>query len=364
MKITLNKSNFEIVLNNFQSFLDKRDSSQITSHIYLETTDDKLLLKATDYEISIQSKIDILQKHEDGIATIEGKKIVTIIKQLKDGEVTLESKDAQIFVKQGKTTYKLATFNASEYHNATKFPEIDSNDKQINLDSANFIDSLRKVAVAAEGANKDNHRVELTGTLLDVKDYQCNFVATDTRRLAIIRHSTQSISDTLSLIIPKRAIMEITKLFYDEFEIFFSETMLFVRSENYVFSTKLINGKYPDYEKIIPKDFAVQLKLPKNEIIEAIKLINSLATKIKITIDSNGLFFESMSTEDLESANTQLEISLDVKEELTIGMDSRYVLDFLAYIQGNEFEILLNDANMPFLLKDENYSTIVMPVII
>ena len=62
MKITLNKNNFEIVLSNFQSFLDKKDSSQITSHIYLETLDNKLLLKATDYEISIQSKIDIIQK--------------------------------------------------------------------------------------------------------------------------------------------------------------------------------------------------------------------------------------------------------------------------------------------------------------
>ena len=149
-----------------------------------------------------------------------------------------------------------------------------------------------------------------------------------------------------------------------EFEIFFSETMLFVRSENYVFSTKLINGKYPDYEKIIPKDFEIKLKLPKNDIIEAIRLINPLATKMKITIDSNGISFESMSMEESESASTQLEISLDMKEELTIGMDSKYVLDFLSFVQGNEFEILLNDANLPFLLQDENYSTIVMPVII
>ena len=85
---------------------------------------------------------------------------------------------------------------------------------------------------------------------------------------------------------------------------------------------------------------------------------------MKITIDSNGISFESMSMEESESASTQLEISLDMKEELTIGMDSKYVLDFLSFVQGNEFEILLNDANLPFLLQDENYSTIVMPVII
>lgn len=365
MKITLNKTNFEMILNNFQSFLDKKDSSQITSHIYLETMGDKLLMKATDYEISIQSKIDILQNAEDGIATIEGKKILPIIKQLKDGEVTLETKDSQILVKQGKAKFKLSTFNAAEFNNATKFPEISENDTKINLDSIDFIKSIEKVAAAADSsAHKiDNHRIELTGTLIDVKDYYCNFVGTDTRRLAIIRQNTQSIGTQLSIIIPKRAILEIKKLFSDDFEIFFSQTMLFVRSQNYAFSTKLINGKYPDYEKIIPKDFKMQLKLPKRDIEEAINLIKSLSVNVKITLDSSGLLFEAMSSEELESASTQIELPLEIPEPITLGMNAQYILDFLRYINAAEFEILINEANMPFMLRDENYSTIVMPVL-
>ena len=209
----------------------------------------------------------------------------------------------------------------------------------------------------------NNHRIELTGTLLDVKDYHCNFVGSDTKRLAIIRQNTQSIGTQISIIIPKRAIMEIAKLFYDEFEIYFSSTMLFIKSQNYTFSTKLINGKYPDYEKIIPKEFKTQLKLPKNEIIEAIKLMNPLSTNVKITFDSNGLLFEAMSSEELESASTQVEIPLNITESITLGTNSRYILDFLALIHSTEFEILINEANMPFMLKDENYSTIIMPVL-
>ena len=360
MKITLNKNNFEIILNNFQSFLDKKDSSQITSHIYLETIENKLLLKATDYEIAIQSKIDILQNLENGIATIEGKKILPIIKQLKDGEVTLETKDGQIFVKQGKTKFKLSSFNAAEFNDATRFPEISDSDIKINLQATDFIESIKKAAIAADS---NNHRIELTGTLLDVKDYHCNFVGSDTKRLAIIRQNTQSIGTQISIIIPKRAIMEIAKLFYDEFEIYFSSTMLFIKSQNYTLSTKLINGKYPDYEKIIPKEFKTQLKLPKNEIIEAIKLMNPLSTNVKITFDSNGLLFEAMSSEELESASTQVEIPLNITESITLGTNSRYILDFLALIHSTEFEILINEANMPFMLKDENYSTIIMPVL-
>ena len=369
MKITLNKNNFEIVLNNFQSFLDKKDSSQITSHIYLETIDNKLLLKATDYEVSIQSKIDILEKLEDGIATIEGKKILSIIKPLDDGEITLETKNSQIMIKQKTTEVDLPTFNAAEFNNATKFPEITDSDTKINLDSIAFIEAIKKVAVAADTPKVDMHRIELSGTLLDVKDYHCNFVGTDTRRLAIIRQNTQSVGAQISIIIPKRAIMEISKLFYDEFEIYINKkpesdpTMLFIKSQNYIFSTKLINGRYPDYEKIIPKEFKFESKLPKSEMIKAIKKVNSLSTNVKITLDSQGLFFESMNAESGEVARDKIELSLTITESITLGMNSKYILDFLNFVSGDEFEILINESNMPFMVRDNQYSTIVMPVL-
>ncbi len=363
MKITLNKSNFEIILNNFQAFLEKKDYSQITSHIYLETIDNQLLLKATDNEISIQSKIDIINKAEDGIATANGKKILDNIKVLKDGEITLETdEDGSMFIKQEKTKtkFKLRTFNASEFNNATRFPEITQNETKINLDSKQFIDAMKKVAIAADISNS---KAELTGTLIDVKDYHCNFVATDTKRLAIINQDTQSIGSQLSIIIPKKAINEILKLFYEDFEIYFSETMFFIKSHNYVFSTKLINGKYPEYEKIIPKEFKTTLNLPKVDFIESIRRINSLSTNTKITFDKNGLFFEAMSTEEQESASTQIDLTLDIPESITIGVNSKYILDFLSHIDSSEFQVSFNEPNTPFLLKDNNYSTIIMPVL-
>ncbi len=363
MKIILDKSNFEIVLNNFQAFLEKRDSSQITSHIYLETIDNKLLLKATDYEIGIQSTIDIVNKIEDGIATVNGKKILDNIKSLKEGEITLETdSEGSMFIKQEKTKtkYKLRTFNATEFNNATKFPEILESDTKLNLDALQFINAIKKVTIAAD---TNNQKIELTGTLIDVKDYQCNFVATDTKRLAIIHQDTQSIGSQLSIIIPKRAIGEILKLFYEDFEIYFSGTMLFIKSYNYVFFTKIINGKYPDYEKIIPKEFKTTFKLPKVEIIESIRRINSLSTNIKITFNENGLFLEAMSTEELESASTQIDFTLDIKEPITLGMNSKYILDFLSHIDSESFEISLNESNTPFLLKDESYLNIIMPVL-
>ncbi|PAF49452.1 DNA polymerase III subunit beta [Helicobacter sp. 12S02232-10] len=355
MKIIVGKNNLEIILRNFQAFLDKKDSSQITSHIYFEVIDTKLLLKATDYEIGIESKIDILKKESDGNATVNGRKILDIVGRLKDGEIILESDNDFIHIKQGKSKFKLPMFNASEFPD---FPELNENTK-INIDTSKFIQSIRKINPAVENTNQ---KIELSGALLDIKEYAFNFAATDTRRLAIVKYDTQSV-ENFSIIIPKKAINEILKLFYDDLEIFYNQTQLIIRTPNYTFFTKLINGKYPDYEKIIPKSFKNEIKLPKDIIIESIKLINSLSNNIKIIIKPNEIIFESISDENSEAASTQIEINTNIDSEVIIGANSKYILDFLSQIESSEFNLCLNELNTPFTLKDGNFSTIIMPII-
>ncbi|PAF52452.1 DNA polymerase III subunit beta [Helicobacter sp. 13S00477-4] len=358
MKLSLAKNNFEIILNNFQAFLDKKDSSQITSHIYLEIIDSKLLLKATDYEIGIESKIDIIKKESDGSATVNGRKILDIVKRLKDGEIILETENDFIHIKQGKSKFKLPMYNASEF---PKSSEIE-NYKKINIDASKFIYSLRKINPAIESSNQ---KPELSGALLDIKDYCYNFVATDTRRLAIIKHDTQSI-ENLSIIIPKKGIIEILKLFYDnydDFEIFYNQTQLIIKNNHYTFFTKLINGKFPDYQKIIPKESKNKIKLPKDVITDSIKLINSLSNNIKFIIKQNDILFESISNENSEKATTQIEINTNINEEITLGANSKSILDFLSQIESTDFTLYLNEPNTPFMLEDNNFSTIIMPII-
>ncbi len=354
MKCTINKNSFEIVLSHLQAFLDKKDSSQITSHIYLETQENKILLKATDYEIGLETKIDI-KKEIDGNATVNGKKILEIIKRLKDGEITLETDTQNIYIKQGRTKFQLPMFDTNEFPKNIQNQDL----KKININTSTFIHSLKKVVPAIDSTNQ---KISLTGALLELKDYYFNFVSTDTRRLAIIKEEIQSI-ESLSIILPKKAINEITKLFCENIEIFYNETQLTIKNEYYSFFTKLINDKFPDYEKIIPKEFKIQMKLPKDEIIDAIKLINSLSQKFKMTFKNNEILFETISTENSEQAQTQIEYNTGINEEFSIGIDSRYMLDFLSQIESSHFDICINEINTPFVVRDQKFSTIILPVI-
>lgn len=353
MKISLPKSLLETILTNCQNFLDKRDRSQITSHIYLEAQDDKLLLRATDYEIWLESHISLIAQ-STGNATANGKQFLDVVKRFKDGDITLEAKEENLHISQGRTRAKLPMFNADEF---PKFPEYDSS-KQIHLESENFLNSIKKVNPAIDS---NSTKYELNGALLDIKDYGFNFVATDTRRLALVEHKSQSI-DTLSLIIPKKAINEISKLFIDSFEIYHNPTHLIIKSQEYTFYTKLINGKYPDYEKIIPKEFKYKITLPKDKCVEALQLVKSLANNIKITLTPNEVLFDSLN-EESGSIETQIEVQTGI-ENLTLGINSKYILDFLSQIESNEFIFCINEPNTPFVVVEENFSTVIMPVIL
>ena len=230
--------------------------------------------------------------------------------------------------------------------------------KKLQIESTKFLNSIKNINPAVDTASP---KYELNGSLLDIKDYGYNFVATDTRRLAIIEYKSQSV-DTLSLIIPKKAINEISKLFIDNFEIYHNSTHLIIKNDEYTFYTKLINGKYPDYEKIIPKDFKYKIALPKDKIIDALQFVKSLANNIKITFKPNEMLFESLNEESGE-ASTQLEIQTGI-EFLCLGINSKYILDFLSQIDGNEFTLCINEPNTPFVVVNGNFSTVIMPVIL
>ena len=356
MNITIATSILDNIVTNLQPFLDKKDASQITSHIYLETNESHLICKATDFEIGLCTSTNSLNILEQGIATVNGKQLLDIIKHLKEGEVSLSTKDDNIHIKQGKSSFKLPMFNAQEF---PSFPEYE-NATKIEIDSQQFIASTKKIFPVID---TNNQKKELNGALLDIKEYSYNFIATDTKRLAIIKFENPS-ANKLSLIFPKKAITEIQKLFFDNLELCYTEKNIIIKSKDYTFFSHLINGKFPDYEKIIPKKAEIELTLSKAKIIEGIKIINSITNDVKITFKANEILFESLSNDNLE-AKTQMEINLPLKEEIVLGINSRHILEFLSQINTAEFTWELNmQQNTPFVLKSENFSTIIMPIIL
>ena len=355
MKITISKSIIENILIHAQPFLEKKDTSQITSHVYLSALDSKLILKATDYEIGFLVSIDSVNIIEEGYTTANGKKLLDIIRILKDGDINLEVKNDILYISQSHSKFKLPIFSYNEF---PEFPTYENKSK-ISIDSRVLIESLKKITPAID---TNNPKFELNGALIDIKQDGINFASTDTRRLAVVNVVNQS-SNELSIILPKKAIIEIQKLFFENIELYYDETNLIINSEQYTFFTKLINGKFPEYSRIIPKEVANTLILPKAMMIDSIKQITTISTDVKITFLNDLITFESLSDDNIE-AKTEISHTTNFSEPFSIAINSRYLLDFLNTINNSEFTIGLNEGNLPFILNDENFKTVVMPIVI
>jgi len=348
MHFKISKAVFESIVNQTVPFTEKKDNTQITSHVLI-IADEDLILKATDKEIGIKIKTEaeILEK---GKATINAKKLNDIIKALQNKEIEIKKENDQIIITQDTSIYKLSTFNADEF---PEFPNPDDLNK-LEADNSEFIDAMKKIFPVID---TNNPKYELNGALFDIKE-NTNFVSTDTRRLAVFYSKAKG--EESKIIVPKRAISEIKRIFNEDMNIFYDDVYLILKDEKIMFFTKLINGKYPNYEKIIPQKFKYTLFISKNEFLSHLRQISIISNEVKITIKKDKIIFESFGDETME-AKTSFDIQTDI-DEFVFAVNSRYINDFLNVISSENFELCLNEPNIPFMLKDNEFITIVMPL--
>jgi DNA polymerase-3 subunit beta len=354
MKIHVQKQIIESILVNLQPFLEKKDASQITSHILFRTENEYSTIKASDSDIGLKIVTNQITIEQQGSFTANGKKLLDIIRILKDDEITLEIQNSTLIITQKFSKFKLPTFDPNSYPH---FPTIEDK-PQISLDSLALIQNLRKISPSID---TNNPKFELNGALINIQPHQTDLVGTDTRRLAIASIEGES-PQALSLIVPKKAILEIQKLFLDKIDIFYDEINLIIKNENYFFYTRLINGKFPDYQRIIPQVTKHQIALPKKGMIDAIKMITTISQEIKMRFQTKTIIFESLSADNVE-AKTELALNTGLTEPFEISLNSKYLLDFISQVDSHEFMIELNEQNLPFIVKDGNFMTIIMPII-
>ncbi len=355
MKIATRKDIIESILINAQPFLERKDATNITSHIYVDAKEDNTIIKATDGQIGLMVTSDQFQVENPGIFTANGKKLLDIVRTLKNDLIEFELVDNHLLIKQQNAKFKLPTFDYEEF---PIFPTIE-NKAQISLDSLSLIQSLKKINPAID---TNNPKYELNGALIDIKSDKTFFVGTDTRRLAVVELDTPS-ENELDLIIPKKTIIEIQKLFLDKINLYYDDTNIIITNDQFYLFSRLINGKFPDYARIIPKETKYNFTINKKMMIEAMKIITTISQELQITFDNNIITLKSLNDANSE-AETSFEANITLEEPFTMAVNSKYILDFLSQIDSDDFEIGLNEPNLPFIVRSENFLTVIMPIIL
>ncbi|WP_121022270.1 DNA polymerase III subunit beta [Helicobacter vulpis] len=361
MKFSIAKTQLESALKDLIAFTDKKDASNISAHICLEATSESLIFQANDLEMGLCLTLNI-DVQEEGSAVFNAKHLLDILSKLELGDLMLESQENTMLVRFKRSKFKLALLDKAYF---PKFPDY-AHLPSVHFSDTTLGDHFRKLAQVITTNTANTSKYEFMGVLLVLQE-NLELVATDTRRLSLAQMEVEGLLEAhtrMEFILPKRAALEIVKLFKGDFEMFYEPkdpTMLFFKNASMVLFAKLISGKYPSYQNVIPTQFIHKIELNTQDFKDAINITHALGTTTKIIFYPDKIEFESLESESPNFASTFIEANTPLDQHI-IHAQARYLLDALNALPSPTFELCLNEENAPFVIQKNNFLTVVMPV--
>lgn len=340
----------------------KPNTLPILNNLLLETQKNgKVKIVATDMDLGISTLLpaEIIQA---GSVTIPARKFFDIIKELPEGSVEISvSKNNTVNIKAGKANFKILGLDKEEY---PKLPEF-SLEEAIEIEQGIIKESLSLTAFAI---SHDETRYVLNGVLLGILGNQIRFVATDGRRLAFYKKETkQKNSKNAEMIVPAKTIHELLKLLEWEgtVKIVSAQNKVVFCFEDTFLTSSLIEGNFPNYDQVIPKEEKTAVQTNREEFLQAVKRVSLLTSP-----EAPALKFDFVKNKIIVSAKTpnmgeaKEEIAAEVKGgEITIGFNPGYFLDVLKNLSDENIGISLTSPDKPGVIKGrEGYLYVIMPM--
>jgi len=368
MKLKILKENLEKGLEVVNRIPLRKLSLPILSNILLETEKNFLKISATNLESGI-IYWTLAKVEEEGKVCINAKFFFEVISNLKEETITLESENNFLKIEDKNVSLKIKGVNTEEF---PIIPQKDSLEK-ISLDGEKLCNALGKIINIP---SQSLGRPEISGIYFSFEDKFLKLAATDSFRLAEKRIPLlNTITKNYSLILPQNAAREIIGIFEREGEInfYFSVNQIFIESftkelphQKIFFTSKLIEGEYPNYQEIIPKKFKTKIHLDKSEFLSQIKtasLFSGRINEIKLKIDKKMGKLEILS-ENPDYGEFQSQIFTKIEgDDISISFNYKFLLDGISSIEEKEFDFLFTDSEGPAILKpSEDYFYILMPI--
>lgn len=349
MKLSVIQENLKNSLTLCSHFISPKAQLPILGNIKLQATKSKLVLTSTNLETSVSVSIGA-KVEKTGEITVPGRVITDIISGLSSGNVSLEVKKERVIIESGSFKSTVAGVNTSD------FPKVTSvlpKSKTINLGGKLFTESLSKCQFAA---SSDETRPVLTGVLFQFSGSNLHLVATDGFRLSQVSMKLDSKADVKKIIVPKAVLSEIVKLSGEE-DVKFSynkkDNQVLFGVGDIVFSSRVIEGEFPDFEKIIPKGNLYKVSVDKHELGQAVKLASIFAREsgniVKLNLKKDVLRVKAESTSSGKQI-TDVEVKVETGEkkiDLEIAYNYKFLEDFLRVVEGDSVEIELTNPNSP-----------------
>ena len=345
--------------------VEKRHTLPILSNVLLERKPEQLQLVATDLEMQVSTKCDAGKGSADQTLTVSARKLQDILRSLPEGaDVTLDAQNNRLQVKAGKSRFNLQTLPAAD------FPLL--GDAGAPLASVTLPQKeLRELLLLVQfSMAQQDIRYYLNGMLLVLDGEQMRVVATDGHRLSFAIGAVGKQDEKREVILPRKAVLELARLLSDgedpvEIELYANQVKF--RFGAIELTTKIIDGKFPDYTRVIPTNYQKHIALDRTLLLQALQraaiLSNEKFRGVRWMLTGNSLRISCTNNEQ-EEAQEELEIDYS-GEALDVGFNITYLLDVLNNVGSSRIDCAFGDANSSMLITlpdRSDYRYVVMPM--
>jgi len=364
MKTTIKREDLLAPLQQVIGAVERRQTLPILGNILLKSTGGDLTLSATDLEIEMIANVNS-SGTEDFQTTIPARKLLDICKALPDSsQINFSIDDNKVSLTSARSRFTLSTLPARD------FPSLDEIEVQQSFEIPQnmFKDLIEKTSFAMA---QQDVRYYLNGILMEISASGMKLVATDGHRLALSETTLDSgVSEDRQIIIPRKAVMELSRLLDagdSPVKCEMSQNHLRVETGSLIFTTKLIDGKFPEYQRVIPVDgnkiMQVERETLKHSMSRIAILSNEKYRGIRLTLTAGNLSIQA-NNPDQEEAEEELQVDYD-ETDVEIGFNVTYLIDVLNVLGSDKVQIKLKDSNSSAIIsdiEDESSLYVVMPM--
>ena len=343
--------------------VERRQTMPILANVLLVARDGQLSVTATDLEVELVASADV-EVGTAGEVTVPGRKLLDICRALPEkAEISISQSGEKLSVRSGRSKFSLTTLPAAE------FPTVD------DINSAQTVDVPQSILVRLLEKThfsmaQQDVRYYLNGLLLETGDKFLRAVATDGHRLALCQQEVKGAKlSEQQVIVPRKGVLELQRLLSGEGAVAleFGSNHIRVQLDGIRFTSKLIDGRFPEYERVIPQDTSNQLSADRLALRNALQrtaiLSNEKYRGIRLIIRDSGVTIQAHNPEQ-EEAEEELEVAYS-GEDIEIGFNVNYLLDALGAIEADEVTLSVQDSNSSCLLREpdsEDTRFVVMPM--
>jgi DNA polymerase-3 subunit beta len=342
----------------------------ILVNVLLETENGKMRVFATDLEVSLTDEVTTL-KEKKGRVAVNAKNLFDIVKELADAPIQLTKKDNNwLEIKQNRSVFNIVGISAEEY---PIFPTYSTKDF-LKIESSLLSDMIEKTIYSV---SNDETRYHLNGVYFEKQNVTgktvYRMVATDGHRLSLVDRELEMKGNALpnqGVIIPRKGLFEIKKILDSvsgDVEMAVEGSQLIVRHGSTTLMVRLIEGKYPNYQQLIPAKLNNHVLVHRESLLSSLKRVSLLSNQkykgVTLALSEGKLEITSNNPE-LGDAKEELEVGYK-GSEFKIGFNARYMLDVLNSFDDEQVDIELNDQLSPGLIRphnDTSYTCVVMPM--